>query len=303
MIRRPPRSTLFPYTTLFRSIILLIVTSLIWGSSFFFIKKGLVVFPPDQVALLRILFAYVVLLPSAILHFNKYSKERWIQFIVTGLTGNLIPAFFFAIAQTRLDSGITGVLNALTPLFTLLIGVFLYHIKLLKSQMAGVLVGLAGSIGLSFINQSGGIGQMNLYVLFIIGATILYGFNVNYIKIHLNDVPALRLTGLALFFIGPPAFIYLFTTDFITRMSTYSGAWEALGYLAILGIVNTAIALILFFKLLKMTSAIMASSVTYIIPIVALVLGFFDGEQVYLLHLVGMVLIILGVYMVNRAKR
>ncbi len=282
------------------ALIILIVTSIIWGSSFILIKKALQVYSVQQVALLRILFAYLVLLPNALLHIKRHIKPHGWQLLVSGLTGNLIPAFLFAKAQTQLDSGITGVLNSLTPLFTLLIGIFLFHLKLKHQQLVGILVGLAGSIGLSLINKSGLLGSINYFVFFVIAASFFYGFNVNYVKKYLSDIPSVQLTGLALFFIGPPAMVYLFLTDFTERVATQSGSLEALGYLAILGIVNTALALIMFFKLLKMTSPVVASSVTYIIPVVALIIGFLDGEQLFALHFFGMALIFGGVYIVNR---
>ncbi len=282
------------------ALIILIVTSIIWGSSFILIKKALQVYSVQQVALLRILFAYLVLLPNALLHIKRHIKPHGWQLLVSGLTGNLIPAFLFAKAQTQLDSGITGVLNSLTPLFTLLIGIFLFHLKLNRQQLVGILVGLAGSIGLSLINKSGLLGSINYFVFFVIAASFFYGFNVNYVKKYLSDIPSVQLTGLALFFIGPPAMVYLFLTDFTERVATQSGSLEALGYLAILGIVNTALALIMFFKLLKMTSPVVASSVTYIIPVVALIIGFWDGEQLFALHFFGMALIFGGVYIVNR---
>lgn len=282
------------------AIILLLATSLIWGSSFILIKKGLAVYSVEQVALLRILFAYIVLLPTALIHFKKYFKTHAWKLLISGLTGNLIPAFLFAKAQTQLDSGITGVLNSLTPLFTLIIGIFIFQQKLYRKQFFGILIGLAGSIGLSLINKNGALGPINYFVFFVIIAAFCYGFNVNFVKKYLSEIPSVQLTGLALFFIGPPSLLYLFSTDFTERVATQPGSLEALGYLAILGIVNTALALILFFRLLKMTSPIVASSVTYIIPIVALILGFLDGEQFFALHFLGMALIILGVFIVNR---
>ena len=282
------------------AIFLLIFTSTIWGSSFILIKKGLLVFSVEQVALLRVLFAYSVLLPIALFHFKKYIKNYGIPLFISGITGNLIPAFLFAKAQTQLDSGITGVLNSLTPLFTLILGVLFFKFKLLNRHIIGILLGLAGSVSLSLINKTGNWGSVNFYVVFVIIASMCYGFNVNYVKKHLQKIPSIRLTGMALFFIGPPAMIYLFMTDFTTRISTLEGAWTALGYLAILGIVNTAFALVLFWRLLKITTPVVASSVTYIIPIVALIIGLWDGEQIFLLHILGMALIIAGVYIVNR---
>lgn len=279
---------------------LLLSASLIWGSSFILIKRGLEVYSVEQVGLLRILFAYIVLLPGAILKLKKYLKTSGLALFISGIIGNFIPAFLFAKAQTQLDSGITGVLNSLTPLFTLIIGIALFHQHLQKRQLYGIFLGLLGTIGLSVIGKDGAIGEINYYVFFVIFAAICYGFNVNFVKKYLSNVPATHVTGFALFFIGPPSLIYLFLTDFVTRTTQTAGAWEALGYLAILGIINTAFALILFFKLLKITSAVVASSVTYIIPVVALILGFFDNEMFFISHLFGMLLIFFGVYLVNK---
>ena len=279
---------------------ILIFISLIWGSSFILIKKALLVYSPEQVALLRIFFAYIALLPSSLLHLKKHFRKSGFKLAVSGVVGNLIPAFLFALAQTRLASGIAGVLNSLTPLFTLLIGIFLFNIKLVRSHFIGITIGLIGSIGLSLINQGGSPGKMNVYAMLIVVASFCYGFNVNYVNKYLDSIPSVQLTGLALFFVGPPSVFFLFCTDFVNVLNTNNGAWQALGFLAILGVVNTALALILFFRLLQISSPVAASSVTYIIPVVALLIGVLDGENIYFLHVIGMLMIISGVYLINR---
>lgn len=281
--------------------ILLLATSVIWGSSFILIKRGLLAFSPEQVGLLRIVFAWIVLFPIALFHFKTYLKRSG-ALIVCGLTGNLIPAILFAVAQTNLDSGITGVLNALTPLFTLAIGFLFFSAQVKKVQFWGIIIGLLGSVSLSLINKGGQLGSINFFVTFVILASLLYGVNVNFIKRYLSDIPSLKLTALALFFMGPPSLLYLFFTDFLTIVTTHSQAIESLIYIAILGILNTAVALILFFKLLQLTNALVASSVTYIIPVIALLLGFLDGETVGFYHFMGMLIILAGVYMVNYTK-
>lgn len=275
-------------------------TSMIWGSSFLWIKRGLFVYSAPQVGFIRIGFAFLVLAPVALSAIRGISRKQAGYFLIAGISGNLLPAILFALAETGLSSGITGVLNALTPLFTLLMGVIIFKLRLHLRQLSGISVGLAGSIVLSFTAATGVFGGFNVYVLFVLLATLLYGFNINWIKQKLGDVPPLQLTALALFSVGPIALAFLFGTDFISRLSNTPGAWTALGYLAVLGIVNTAFALILYFKLLRLSDAITASSVTYIIPVFALFFGFMDGEPIYLAHLFGLTLILGGVYLVKR---
>ena len=273
---------------------------MIWGSSFLWIKRGLVVFSAPQVGFIRIGFAFLVLLPVALHALRGISRKQSGYFFVAGMSGNLLPAIFFAVAETGLNSGITGVLNALTPLFTLLIGVIIFKLRLHIAQLSGIALGLAGSVVLSFTAATGRFGGFNIYVLFVFLATLFYGFNVNWIKQKLSDVAPMQLTALALFFVGPIALTFLFSGDFMQRLLNTPGAWEALGFLAILGVVNTAFTLILFFRLLRLTDAVTASSVTYIIPVFALFFGFLDGEPVYWIHLLGLFLILVGIYLVKR---
>ncbi|MCB0281321.1 MAG: DMT family transporter [Calditrichae bacterium] len=279
---------------------ILIFVALVWGASFILIKKALLVYSPVQVALARIFFAYIVLVPSAVMYFKKYFKQNGWQLAFSGIIGNLIPAFLFAKAQTQLASGIAGVLNSLTPLFTLLIGIYFFKNKIIRGHVIGILFGLAGSVGLSLINPRGELGSINVYAWLVIVASFCYALNVNFIKKYLGEIQAVRLTALALFFVGPPSLIYLLTTDFLKITTSHSDGWLALGYLAFLGIVNTALALVLFFRLLQMTSPVAASSVTYVIPVIALLFGVMDGETIFFMHIIGMFLIIIGVYLVNR---
>ncbi len=282
--------------------LLLLASSLIWGSSFILIKKGLLVFSPTQVGLLRITFAMLAMLPLTVYSFRHYYKGRLLKLLVAGLSGNLLPALLFATAQTRLDSGLTGVLNALTPLFAMLVGVLLFRYRFIPRQLLGLVLGLSGATVISFIGKSGSWENFNFYSLLVLAASFLYGFNVNWIKRYLSDIPSKNLTALSLFLMGIPALILLFFGDFAIRLQTQPGAWTALGYLAILGMVNTAFALVLFFRLLQIASPVTASSVTYIIPVIALLIGFWDGETLGGIHLLGMGLILAGVVIINRTE-
>ena len=283
-------------------IFLFIILSLIWGSSFILIKRGLEVYSAGQVGALRVVFSFFVLLPWAIPSLAKIPRDKLGYVALTGFMGNLIPAFLFAKAETSLASSIAGVLNGLTPLFAFLIGIFVFKTAWKKEQLLGLIIGFVGTLGLSFVQAEGALGGMNSYALLVVLATICYGTNANLLKVKLGKIAPLPLTAVAMLFIGPFALIYLFTTDFWTVVGSTPASWHALGYLAILGILGTAIALVLFNILIQITSTVFATAVTYVIPVIAVFWGLFDGEQLFPLHYVGMIFILLGVYMVNKWK-
>ncbi|MDZ4713173.1 MAG: DMT family transporter [bacterium] len=281
---------------------LFIMLSLIWGSSFILIKKGLVVFSPEQVGTMRIVFAFLFLLPAAVRNLKKISKDKWKVVFFTGMIGNFIPSILFSIAETGLESSLTGILNALTPLFALIIAVLLFNHRLRIIQISGLLIGFIGTVGLSFVSARGEIGQMNMYVWFVIIATVCYGISLNIIKNYLQGINSIVITSLALLTVGPIAVIYLLTTDFIYIVINSPGAFEALFFIALLGIFGTAIALILYTKLIHLTSAVFASFIAYLIPVVAILWGWLDNESLYALHFIGMVMILLGIYLVNKSE-
>lgn len=283
-------------------ILVLLLLSLIWGSSFILIKRGLDVYSPMQVGTLRVAFAFLLLLPFAVRRINTVFRKRWKIIFVYGLIANLGPAILFALAETGLSSSLTGILNALTPIFTLLVGIIFYKIPMHKEQSLGLIIGLAGSILISIVGSSGGIGEFNYYVIFVVIATILYGFSGNMVRAYFMDVDSITLTSLAFLSVGPLSIVYIFSTDFVSRLSSHPEATASLLYIFILAAVGTAFALILFYKLIQMTSAVFGSTVTYLIPVTAIAWGLFDGEVLYPLHFVGVVLIVGGVYIVNKFK-
>jgi drug/metabolite transporter (DMT)-like permease len=282
---------------------LLLLLSLIWGSSFILIKRGLEIYSAGEVGALRILTACIFLLPVSIPKLAKLSLGHMKLLLFIGLLGSFIPAFLFATGQTRLDSGLTGVLNALTPIFVLIIGVIFYQQKTRRTQVMGLILAFIGTAILLLAGSAGNISQFNYYALFIVGATICYGANLNVIKFHLADLNPVVITSVSILFVGPLAAIYLFTfTDFSVTLTTVDGAWRALGFVSILGVVGTAIALILFNRLVQLTSPIFTSTVTYFIPIVAIIWGLVDGETFITGQILGMVAIFLGVFITNRKK-
>ena len=218
-----------------------------------------------------------------------------------GVLGNLIPAFLFTKAETGISSSLTGMLNSLTPVFTLFLGVVLFKTKTKWVNALGIFIGFAGAIGLLTVGKSSDLGNNMLFGLFVVVATVCYGLSVNIIKVELDNVKPIAATVWAMTFIGPMAGIYLFgCTDFVVKFNTQPGAYVSLGYVSLLAIFGTAISVIIFNMLIRNTTALFASSVTYLIPIVAMGWGFLDGENLQVLHFLWIAIILAGVFLVNK---
>lgn len=284
--------------------LLLLLLALIWGSSFMLIKIGLTELYPTQLAALRIASAGFVLLPFLLHRFKTVRPHHWLKLVSVGFVGSFIPAILFATAQTKLPSGVTGVLNTFTPLATLLIGIILFQQKFVARQLIGLLIGLVGTLILITATGNDQL-EFNAFALLVIGATICYGMNLNLIKHRIPDLGALTITGVSLFLVAPPALLYLLLgTPFVAQLNSGSEAFlHAVGAVLVLGTIGTAMALVLFNTVVKMADTTFTSSVTYIIPIVALMLGVLDGEPFLLGHGVGLVAILAGVFISNRRRR
>ena len=273
--------------------------SLVWGSSFILMKKGLQSYSFDQVAAFRMLFSSLFMLPFALKNLKILTKKDTLPLMTVGLVGFAIPAFLFTKAQTRIDSSVAGMLNSLTPLFTLIIGLAFYRSKVKIIGVIGILTGLVGTIGLIYKRDLNLMEGFNLYALFIVAATICYGINVNILKFRLSHLGAVQITAVSFFFVGPISGIYLLFTDFSGVAETPDHILN-LVYIAILAVFGSAIAIIIFNALIKHTTAIFAASVTYVIPLIAIFWGMADGETIRLTQIGWMVVILAGVYLVNR---
>jgi len=283
--------------------VFLTILALIWGSSFILIKRGLVVFTPGEVGAIRIISAALFLSPIAFSKLRTINRSHYKLLFFVGLVGSFLPAFLFAKAQTQLDSAIAGVLNALTPFFVMLIGIVIFKQSLVRNVTIGILIGLIGTVILVLAGSDGSIDSLNYYALFIVLATLCYGINVNLIKYKIADLKAMTITSISLVLTAPFALVYLFSlTDFVDKVSQHEGALNSLSYIVLLGVMGTAIALVLFNYLIKITSPVFSSSVTYLIPIVAIVWGLLDGEVLLFGHYLGMTAIVLGVWLVNRKR-
>lgn len=278
--------------------LLLLSTTLIWGTSFILIKKASLVFQPLEVGSLRIVIGFLFFLPVFLLQRKNLPKGMAGWILLSGLMGSFFPSLLFAWAGSKLDSALSGMLNAVTPLFTVLIGISLFQQRFSAMQWLGILAGLSGALTLGFMKASG--ISVNVYVLPVIVATMLYALNVNLLKSKFARVPPLILSSATIVAVGPAAVVLLFGfTGFTEKIRYAPGAWQAFMYVAALGIFSTAIALVLFNRLIQIAGPLVASSVTYLMPLVSVLWGLADGEEMHLFRWLGLGGILAGVYLVN----
>ena len=277
----------------------LLLLAFVWGSSFILMKIGLISFSSNQAAAIRMLLASLVLLPVAIKNLKHLKKKDIKNLLIAGFIGSFIPAFLFTKAQTSIDSAMAGMLNSITPIFALVIGLLFHKTKTGWMQVLGLFIGLVGAVGLISLGEGVSFKDIDTYALFIVLATIMYGTNVNVIKSTLTHLTGVQITSFSFMFLWPVALGYLLTTDFKPVMENPDWYYHLLA-LAALGIIGTAIALLLMNSLIRYSSAVFATSVTYIIPIFAILWGLIDGERITIIHLACMSVIMIGVYMINR---
>ena len=281
---------------------ILMLLALIWGSSFILMKIGLKSFSSDQAAAIRIFLASLVLLPISLKQLKKLQRKDLTSLLIAGFIGSLFPAFLFMKAETRIDSSLAGMLNSLTPVFTLIVGLLFHKTAFRWMQVAGLSLGLAGATGLILAGEGFQFGAVNSYALYIILATCFYAISINQIKSRLSHLTGIQVTSLSFLFIGPVALIYLLTTNFAPVVAQPGWPVHLLA-LATLGIVGTALAMLLMNTLIRYSSAVTASSVTYVIPIFAIMWGVLDHEKISLLHMACMAFILGGVYLINLKSR
>lgn len=286
---------------------MLLVLALIWGSSFILIKKALLVFSAGEVGALRIVTAGTVLLPLAMPVLKDLRRKQLGYLLVIGFVGSFIPSFLFATAQTNLSSSLAGVINALTPLMVVLVGGLFFQATITWKASLGLIIAFVGVGILVLAGSETGVSffsDLNLYGLFVVAATVCYGLNVNIIKYRVQEIRPKTITAISLMMVLPLAALYLLAfTQFSFKLLHVEGAWLAAGYISLLGIVGTAAALILFNTMVKLVTPVFASSVTYLVPLVAILWGVWDGERLFLLHYFGIVAVIIGVWIGNRKSR
>ena len=289
----------------------LLVLGFIWGSSFILMKialfasDGTPLFPALDVAMGRIAIAGLALAPIAYRHRHHLSRVTWPWLVMVGGIGNLVPAYLFTTAQTLIPSSVAGMLNALTPMFTFLVGVALFGTRVKGLQVAGLIMGLLGAAVLAFQPGMGAEidGSMVYGAGRVVLATACYGLSVNVIRNKLGHVPPAAVASLSLGLMSMPALAVALTGQSMDLVGSHPDGMKGLAAMVVLAVVGTGIALIAFNRIIQRTNALFASTVTYIIPVFATMWGWLDNEPLTLLHLVGGVVVLSGVWLVSRGGK
>jgi drug/metabolite transporter (DMT)-like permease len=271
----------------------------LWGSAYYFMKQALLVFPPLHTALLRIAIAGIVMTPLAVLHIRKVDKSKLLYIVLAGFIGNGIPAIFYMYAMQKVDSNVAGILNALTPIWVLVIGYLFFKKKVSALKIIGIFIGFAG-ICILFLSKGGNHQNSALHALLILGATCMYGLNINVIEHKLHDVPSRYLGSISMMVVG---YLYLLFLLFGVQGIPFSSLpffSKEMVYIIILGVLGTAFSNVLFFMLVKRSNGNFASMVTYIMPLVSIAIGFYVGETILWQSIICFLMILVGVYLVKK---
>jgi drug/metabolite transporter (DMT)-like permease len=279
---------------------LFISLCLIWGSSFMLMKEGMRHLTSVQVASLRIFSSGVVMIPWAFRAFNKMRLRMIWPVFVSGLLGSLFPAYFYCMAQEQVESSLAGSLNALTPIFVIILGSLFFRARIGLRHAAGVLISFSGSVLLSALQPGFGMSSHGFSIMLILLATMAYGLNVNVVNRFLTGVSSIDIAAVALFLIAIPAGAILWQSGFRLEGLEDPGIRIATVYGLLLGVLSTALASVLFYILIKRAGIVFASMVTYGIPVIANIWGLFYGEHVGLPQLLCLALILAGVFIATR---
>ena len=282
--------------------IYLIILALVWGSSFILMKKALIGLTPVQIGALRMMIAGIFLLSIGFKSIKQIQKRHWKHIITTSILGTFMPVFLFAYAINYIDSSIVSILNSLTPFNTLIFGSIVFGFTFRKQQLIGIFIGMIGTVLLILKGADMNPDQNYWFALLIVLASLGYAFNVNIVKKYLFDLSALSIVSGNFLLLMIPAFIVLYQTEFFSTFKATSTNLEALSYIALLAIVGTGLAKVLYNKMVHMATPVFASSVTYLIPIIAIFWGVLDGEKISLLQLLAGAIILFGIYLLNRAR-
>ncbi len=278
----------------------LIALSLIWGSSFILIKKALVGLEASQLGSLRIIFSSIFIFLIAWRNIFSIKKIEWKWIIISAFLGSFFPAFLFAFAEKEIDSSVASIINSIVPLNTLILGMIIFKIESTKRQIIGVLVGFFGTYLLISSGLKLNPDQNYNYAGLVILCSFLYALNVNIIKKHLQHLSALTITvGHFTAIILPAVLVFLFS-DFEFSSLEKDEVKTSIFYVFILALFGTALAKIIFNKLIKISSPVFASSVTYSMLIVSIFWGIVDGEKFSIHQLIATLIIVFGVILTNK---
>lgn len=281
----------------------LLLLSLIWGTSFILIKKGLIGLTQIQLGSLRIVMTSIILFSVGMPALKEIKRPQWIWIGLSALFGTFFPAFLFAFAQKHIDSAVASILNSFTPLATAILGYTVFRIYTTKRQILGVLIGLVGSIMLILAGTKINPQQNHWYGILVLIASVGYALNVNIIKKYLKDLSPMAIATGNFVLIVLPALLILIVTGYFSQVWTMPKVQVSTGYIAILALFGTALAKILFNKMIQISSPVFASSVTYTMPVVAVMWGVFDGERFGRHQVLSAGIVLLGVYLAHQSKK
>ena len=294
VLQSPPMNPKFINWLIFISL------SFIWGSSFILMKEGLEHLSAFQVASIRIISSGLVLLPIAIRAIGKVPRNKFLYIFLSGVLGSLLPAYLFCIAEQGIDSSLAGTLNSLTPIFVIINGALFFKSRTSTNKVIGILVAFSGSVLLFFSQPDFAQNSNLLYISYVVLATFFYGMNVNMVHKELSGIPSLQIAAIALSSNAIPAFVVLYFTGYFSMDLSNAGLLASTGFSCILGVLGTAVASIIFYMLIKRAGAVFSSMVTYGIPFVAILWGVIYQERIGWKQVLCLLIILLGVYIVNR---
>lgn len=277
--------------------------SFIWGSSFILIKKGLVGLTAIELGSIRIIISAFVLIPFTFNRLKEITFKQWKWIIISAFVGSFFPAFLFAFAEQEIDSSVASILNSIVPLNTIIIGLVLFGIKSTKRQIIGVLLGFFGAYQLIISGINLNPDQNYFYSGLVIICSFLYAFNVNIIKKYLQELSAVAIATGHFIVILIPSVIVLLISDFNFEKLQNPQTQTSLFYVTLLAIFGTTLAKILFNKLINISSAVFASSVTYSMLIVSIFWGVMDGENFSINQLFATIIIVIGILLTNKKSK
>ena len=282
---------------------LLLVIALTWGSSFMLIKKSLVVFSPYEIGAIRVVGSGLLLAFIGIPALFKMSKKTILWVTIAGFFGNFLPMYLFPIAQTQVSSSLAGILDSLVPIFVMIFSFLLFGINSKKTQMLGAVIGFLGAASIIYFSEANAEDSNFWYVMLVVLAGASYGVNAVVIKERIPNLNAIKLTAAVYSIWAIPSLVILYFTGFVQNFEMKPEFTEPLSYLAFLTVFGTAIAMLLYFKLIQDTSAVFASTVSYLLPIVAVIWGILDGEKFTFWYVFGGALILIGIYLIREKKK
>lgn len=281
---------------------LLIIMALTWGSSFILIKKSLPVFSPYQIGAFRVGLSGLILAFIGLPALRKMKLRDALWVAAAGFFGNFLPMFLFPIAQTQVSSSLAGIINSLEPIFVLVFGFFIFGIRSKTIQVIGAIIGFIGAATLLYFSETTSGESQLAYTLLMVLASGSYAVSALIIKLKLQEVKSIHVSSSVFTIWMFPSIVILIFSGFF-GIEYNAEAYKALGFLSILSIFGTAIGIMLFYKLIQDTSAVFASTVSYLLPVVAVMWGILDGEQFTIWYLLGALLILIGIYLIREKKK